>query len=371
MSTTDASRPAAGRFYRKELVALLDHCARVPLTLLLAPAGAGKSTLLSQWQTGAEPRAVVSLNLRPVDDDPVRFLRRFAEQTRAVVPAFDTSWFMPFDVAELPPSSIADALFDALEQVSEPLFIVFDDFQHIRSPETLSVISTLLDQPPADVHLIIASRTQPSFDVSRLRLDDAVVEIGAADLKIRREEVTALNEGLGGTALDEDELAHLLTITEGWMAGVKIALLAAMRSGMQTLQDFDASQPELMEYFGHAVLKGLPDTARTLFMQSSLLDSFNAELCDQVLHSDRAARLIEELTSRELFLIPVPGKSGWYRYHALLKDFLRARVAIDMPDCIAPIHRRATRYFVRQQNFRQAVWPVSYTHLTLPTKRIV
>ena len=178
----------------------------------------------------------------------MRFLRRFAERTRAVVPAFDTSWFMPFDVAELPPSSIADALFDALEQVREPLFIVFDDFQHIRSPETLSVISTLLDQPPADVHLIIASRTQPSFDVSRLRLDDAVVEIGAADLKIRREEVTALNEGLGGTALDEDELAHLLTITEGWMAGVKIALLAAMRSGMQTLQDFDASQPELMEY---------------------------------------------------------------------------------------------------------------------------
>ena len=356
MSTTDASRPTAGRFYRKELVALLDHCVRVPLTLLLAPAGAGKSTLLSQWQSGGEPRAVVSLNLRPADDDPVRFLRRFAERTRAVVPAFDTSWFMPFDVAELPPSSIADALFDALEQVREPLFIVFDDFQHIRSPETLSVISTLLDQPPADVHLIIASRTQPSFDVSRLRLDDAVVEIGAADLKIRREEVTALNEGLGGKALDEDELAHLLTITEGWMAGVKIALLAAMRSGMQTLQDFDASQPELMEYFGHAVLKGLPDTARTLFMQSSLLDSFNAELCDQVLQSDRAARLIEELTSRELFLIPVPGKPGWYRYHALLKDFLRARVAIDMPDCIAPIHRRATRYFVRQQNFRQAVW---------------
>ena len=46
MSATDASRPAAGRFYRKELVALLDHCVRVPLTLLLAPAGAGKSTLL-------------------------------------------------------------------------------------------------------------------------------------------------------------------------------------------------------------------------------------------------------------------------------------------------------------------------------------
>ncbi|MBZ2188866.1 LuxR C-terminal-related transcriptional regulator [Alcanivorax sp. JB21] len=356
MSTTDASRLPPGRYYRKELVALLDHCTQVPLTLLLAPAGAGKSTLLSQWQARPDIGAVISLSLRPADDDPVRFLRRFAEGTRAVVPAFDTSWFMPFDVAELPPASIADALFDALEQVDEPLFIVFDDFQHIRSPETLSVISTLLAQPPGNVHLIIASRTQPAFDVSRLRLEDRLLEINAADLKIRREEVTALNAGLGGEALDDADMTHLLSITEGWMAGVKIALLAAIRSGMQTLQDFDASQPELMAYFGHAVLKGLPDTARTLFMQSALLDSFNAALCDEVLQSDRSARLIEELSSRELFLIPVAGQPGWYRYHALLRDFLRARVAIDMPDCITAIHRRATRFFVRHQNFRQAVW---------------
>lgn len=356
MPSSETPRPLSGRFYRADLVTLLNQSNRVPLTLLLAPAGAGKSTLLNQWQAQPGERHVVQMGLQRADDDPVRFLRRFAEKTRAAVPAFDTSWFMPFDVSELPPSSIADSLYDALQQVALPLFIVFDDFQHIQSEETLSVIATLLADPPDNVHLIIASRTQPLFDVSRLRLDDKVLEISAVDLKVRRSEVSELNQRLGGEALEEQALDHLMAITEGWVAGVKIALLAGIRSGMQTLQDFNASQPEIMDYFGHAVLKGLPDSARTLFMQSALLDTVNAELGDEILQTRQSARLIDELTSRELFLVPVPGKPASYRYHALLRDFLQARLKIEMPDCIVPIHRRATCYFIKTGNFEQAVW---------------
>ncbi|KAF0810186.1 LuxR family transcriptional regulator [Alcanivorax sp. S71-1-4] len=354
MATPDT--PAPGRFLRTGLVKLLAQSAEFPLTLLLAPAGAGKSTLLNQWQDHSGHAHVVRMNLYPPDNDPVRFLRRFAEKTRAAVPAFDTSWFMPFDVAELPPASVADALFDALQQVTAPLFIVFDDFQHIHSTETLSVIDALLAQPPDDVHLIIASRTPPGLNLSRLRLDDQLLEIGMDALRIQPEEVQRLSHCLGGEPLADDVLARLMTITEGWIAGVKIALVASQRSGMQTLQGFDASQPEIMEYFGHAVLSGLPEGARTLFMQSALLDTFNAALCDDVLQTDRAARLIEELASRELFLMPVSGQPGWYRYHTLLRDVLQARLAIEQPDCVAPIHRRATHFFVRAQNFPQATW---------------
>jgi LuxR family maltose regulon positive regulatory protein len=361
MALSNAPQPLRGRFSRTDLVDRVEASATVPLTLLLAPAGAGKSTLLSQWAALPSERHIVQMGLQPVDDDPVRFLRRFAEKTRAVVPAFDTSWFMPFDVSELPPSSIADALYDALQQVTLPLFIVFDDFQCITSPETLSVISVLLADPPTNVHLIIASRTQPLFDVTRLRLDDMVVEIGADDFKVSRTDVTNLNMGLGGEALNDQALDHLMAITEGWVAGVKIALLAAIRSGVETLQNFNASQPEIMAYFGHAVLKGLPDSARTLFMQSALLETFNAELCDEILQTHQSARLIEELTCRELFLMPVVGNLGSYRYHALLKDFLQERLKIDMPECIAPIHHRATHYFTRKRNFEQAVWHAQCT----------
>ncbi|MCG8392666.1 MAG: hypothetical protein MI745_06250, partial [Pseudomonadales bacterium] len=355
MSSTEAFPPVSGRFYRSDLVARLNDCRQVPLTLLLAPAGAGKSTLLNQWQQQVDV-PLVSLAIRPQDDEPVRFLRQFAEQTRAVVPAFDTSWFMPFDVSELPPSSIADALYDALEQVPEPLYIVFDDFQHITNVETLKVLDAMLAHPPKDVHLVIASRTRPPLELAALRLGDKLLELDAGALRVNRQEVTELNRRLGGEPLEDNELEHLMAITEGWVAGVKIALMGAIGAGVGALKNFNASQPEIMDYFGHAVLKGLPDATRALFLQSSLLDNFNAELCDAVLETDRSARLMEELSRRELFIIPVPGKPGWYRYHALLREFLQARVAIDMPDCVTPLHRRASSYFLSQGDYEQAMW---------------
>ncbi|MDX1408104.1 MAG: AAA family ATPase, partial [Saprospiraceae bacterium] len=187
MSSARTTRPLSGQFYRRDLVNRLNACRQVPLTLLMAPAGSGKSTLLSQWLQQAAEQPVVSMAIQPSDDDPVRFLRRFAEQTRAVVPAFDTSWFMPFDVSELPPSSIAEALHDALEQVSGPLYIVFDDFQHIRNAETLNVLDQMCASPPGDVHLIIASRTRPGLNLSLLRLKDNLLELDAGSLRVNRE----------------------------------------------------------------------------------------------------------------------------------------------------------------------------------------
>lgn len=356
MSSARTTRLLSGQFYRQDLVARLNECGQFPLTLLLAPAGSGKSTLLNQWREQVDVPQVVFMAIQPSDDDPVRFLRRFAEQTRAVVPAFDTSWFMPFDVSEMPPSSIAEALQDALEQVPDPLYIVFDDFQHIRNEETLKVLDVMCAYPPSDVHLLIASRTRPALSLAALRLSDALLELDGGALKVNRDEVTELNQRLGGEPLEDSALEHLMAITEGWVAGVKIALMGAMGSGVGTLRDFNASQPEIMEYFGHAVLKGLPDYARKLFLESSLLDHFNAEIGDAVLETTHSAALMEELSRRELFIIPVQGRPGWYRYHALLREFLQARVAIDMPECVAPIHRRATDYFLQQGDFEQALW---------------
>lgn len=356
MSSGRTELPLSGQFYRRELVVRLDDCSQFPLTLLLAPAGSGKSTLLSQWQQQAGDRRVVFMAIQPSDDDPLRFLRRFAEQTRAVVPAFDTSWFMPFDVAEMPSYSIAEALQEALEKVSDPLFIVFDDFQHIRNSDTLAVLDAMCAHPPSGVHLVIASRTRPALNLSSLRVADALLELDAGTLRVKREEVIELNQRLGGEPLEDSALDHLMSITEGWMAGVKIALMGAIGSGVNTLHDFHASQPEIMDYFGHAVLKGLPELTRKLFLESCLLNHFNAAMCDAVLETTHSAKLMDELARRELFIIPVSGRPGWYRYHALLRECLQARVAIDMPECVAPLHCRATQYFLRQGDYEQAMW---------------
>lgn len=344
------------QLFRAELVALLNQADSVPLTLLLAPAGSGKSTLLNQWQQQAGSRQVVFFPIQPADDDPVQFLRRFAEVTRSVVAEFDTSWFMPFDVSGISPDTIAEALFDALQQVRDPLFIILDDFQRIRNPQSLHVLNAMMQRPPSGVHLIIASRTRLPLHISPLKLTDRMQELNAESLRMDRDDVVEMNLRLGGKPLRDTELDHLMAVTEGWVAGVKIALMANLGCGSDTILDFNAAQPDIMDYFGHVVLKGLPEHARTLFLQSSLLDRFNAELCDAVLESKQSARMLDQLSRRELFIMPLAGSPGWFRYHALLREFLQARVMIEMPECVAPVHRRATDYFLQRNQFEQALW---------------
>lgn len=360
MSATDASDYVQGALPRGQLIARINESHTVPLTLLLAPAGSGKTTLLQQWQHQLAqhmPDArVVYVDIQPSDDDPIQCLRLFAERARAVLPAFDTSWFMPFDVSELPPSSVAEALFDALEQVAEPLFIIFDDFQHITNAETHSVLAYMAARPPRNVHLILSSRERPSFDLGYLRLNNKVLEIDGHDLRMCRDDIMLLNEHLGGLPLEDSALDHVMSITEGWMVGVKMALMGAMKAGVNTLENFHASQPEIMDYFGHVVLKKLPKDARALLLKSSLLERFNAPLCDLLLGIDHSAQLIDTLSRRELFIIPEPEKPGWFRYHALFKAFLLARIELDAPSDIAVVHREASNYFFRQGAYSQGLW---------------
>src|SRR5690606_3643042 len=128
--------------------------------------------------------------------------------------------------------------------------------------------------------------------------------------------------------LSVEEAAHVIAMTEGWLTGVKIALLAALESGPEALQGFSGTQVEVVEYFGHVVLKGLPESLRNLFLQSSIFERFNGALCDDVLQRTQSALLLEEVAERELFMLPAEGRGGWFRYHALLHDFLQNRLRI-------------------------------------------
>tara|TARA_R100000306_G_scaffold56519_1_gene54365 strand:- start:8116 stop:10758 length:2643 start_codon:yes stop_codon:yes gene_type:complete len=344
------------RILRRPLITLLDHSEQFPLTLLIAPAGSGKSTLLHHWESLFPTRRIVRLALDERDNDPPRFFRRLAEALRSALPGFDITWYDPF-LREFRPSgsSIAGPLVDAFIQVEGDLHLVLDDFQYIDAPSIIDVFTTLLDDAPARLHLVLATRNYPGFPLTRIKLADKLLVIDSHDLKVTAEEVHHLNTGLGGPALSAENAAHIIAMTEGWLTGVKIALLAALESGPEALQGFSGTQVEVVEYFGHVVLKGLPESLRNLFLQSSIFERFDGALCDEVLQRSQSALLLEEVAERELFMLPAEGRRGWFRYHALLHDFLQNRLKIEQPEMLEPLHRRAAQYFLANDEQEQAL----------------
>lgn len=341
---------------RPGLLQLLSHSERYALTLLLAPAGSGKSTLLAQWLQHESSTRHVLLNLQARDNDPVRFFRRLLAAIRQQVSDFDPSWFDPIG-AEFSRSPVVagELLAEALERVGGNLQLVFDDFHHLTDSVIVDALAALLDSLPDNVRLLIASRKHPGFSLTRLKLQDRLLCIDQHDLRLSAEQVQQLNRHLGGPPLSDDYLRSLQGMTEGWVAGVKVALLAFARYGITALECFSGTQPEIVDYFGEVVLKQLAPELREFFLGSALFDQFDGALCDHVLQRTGSALLLEQLAEQHLFMLPVEQRPGAYRYHALLQDFLGARLRIESPETVLLLRRRATEYYQRQGDVEAAL----------------
>ncbi|WP_237044828.1 LuxR C-terminal-related transcriptional regulator [Aquipseudomonas alcaligenes] len=343
-------------FAREELLELLRHCEQFPLTVLLAPAGSGKSTLLAHWQASRAPGSVVHYPLQARDNEPVRFFRHLAEAIRAQVEDFDVSWFNPF-AAEMyqAPGVVGEYLADALNRIDTRLYVVLDDFQFINQPTILDVLLAMLERLEGPVRVVLSGRNHPGFSLSRLKLENKLLYIDQHDLRLSPTQIQQLNAHLGGPELSADYIDGLMAMTEGWMAGVKVALLAYARFGTVALERFNGSQPEIVDYFGHVVLKRLSPQMHDFLLSCALFERFDGELCDHVLERSGSALLLEDLAARELFMLPVAEQPGCYRYHALLHDFLAKRLSLHKPLEVPRLHGRAALVFRQRGELEPAL----------------
>ncbi|MCC2637537.1 MAG: LuxR family transcriptional regulator [Moraxellaceae bacterium] len=356
MSGTTAPAPfTPARLQRNELLHLLDRSGEFALTFLLAPAGFGKSTLLQQWQQHRPDLRTVLLPLDAGDADPVRFFRRLSNVLRQAVPDFDTLYYNPLSAEiALPPAAVAEALEQALAAVPGPLWLLFDDFQHAHTPFIQQVMALALQRLPSHIHVVMTSRRHPGFSLSRLKLDDRLLMIDEHDLRLDARQLGHL-AGQLGLELTPPQVERLLTLTEGWVAGVRMALLAQARTGPGAVECFNGRQPEIMDYFAHVVLRDLTPDQHDFALCTAVLEEFDAAFCDAVLGRRDSARLLNHIATQALFLQECADRPGWFRYHTLLQDFLESRLGVEMPERVEQLHSDAASYLLQQGETERAL----------------
>ena len=143
----------------------LDH----PLILVSASAGFGKSTLLSAWlETIDLPNAWISLN--KADNDLGVFLAYFLGAMQTLFPDAlpETRAFL--DSISLPDVSvIASSLINELDELERDFILVLDDYHLIREQSIHELLNLLLQYPPQGMHLVIATRQDPSLSLGVFR----------------------------------------------------------------------------------------------------------------------------------------------------------------------------------------------------------
>ncbi len=377
------------RVARPRLLARLDAGLRpgCRLVLLSAPAGFGKTTLLSEWidqrQDAAHKTSAARfcwLSLDEGDNDPARFLRYVTAALQTALPGAGQAALALLQApvgAEgmVSTEGILDALINdlAAQDMQPPILLVLDDYHQIETPEVHAALAYLIDHLPPQAHLALATRSDPPLPFHRLRARDQISELRVADLRFSPAETAAFLNDVMRLNLSAADIAALESRTEGWIAGLQLASLAASSaqgaSSMASfVSDFAGSNRYILDYLAEEVLSQQPAVVQEFLLQTSLLERFCADLCDAVVRypffAAEARRLgsahhqqhLEYLERANLFIVPLDGERRWYRYHNLFAEFLADRLG-RLIDQSAPggraerargLHQRASDWFERQ-----------------------
>ncbi len=388
---------------RPRLVERLNQGLHRKLTLLSAPAGSGKTTLLAEWLAGCG-RPVAWLSLDEGDNDLARFLAyvlaalQTIESRRDAIRAVREGILSAFQMPRPPArDAVLTPLINALAAISAPLVLVLDDYHLIKAQPVHGALEFLLEHFPPQVHLALATRSDPPLHIPRLRGRGQVTELRLADLRFTPDEAAQFLVQAARLELPAEDLAALTLRTEGWAVGLQMVTLAVqghpaepgapgaalrMRTDQTTafLQALASSDRFILDYLVEEVLQRQPPDVQAFLLCTSILDRLTGDLCEVLLddgpmveeegrslrdegesssalrhasgvtrHGASGQEMLERLEAANLFLVPLDGERRWYRYHRLFADLVRKRLQQQVgAQGMAPLHRRASLWYARQ-----------------------
>ena len=204
----------------------------------------------------------------------------------------------------------------------------------------------LLEHRPAALRLVLASRADPPLGLARLRGRGQLAELRAAELRFTIEEAAALLRQAVRPALPEAAVAALTVRTEGRVAGLQLASLSLRQQSDVAgyVAAFSGSHRYVLDYLAGEVLERQPDEVRSFLLETSVLERLSGELCDAVTGRAGSQAMLEQVERAGLFLVPLDEVRGWWRYHQLFADLLRARLLEQQPGQAAQLHRNAAAW---------------------------
>ena len=309
------------------------------LTIISAPAGFGKTTLVTDWldslqgdvknETQAKNK-IAWLSLDKRDSAPTPFLTYLVAALQTLAPNIGVGVLGMLQSPQSPSiESILTTLLNEITTFSDNFTLVLDDYHVIDAKAVDDALAFLLEHMPPQMHLIIATREDPQLPLARLRSQDQLTEMRAADLRFTSTEAAEFLNQVMGLNLPAEDITALETRTEGWIAGLQLAAISMQGQDTSSfIQSFTGSHRFVLDYLVEEVLQQQPTDVQEFLLRTSILDRLCAPLCDALLlDSDISGQeTLAYLERTNLFIVPLDNERRWYRYHRLFADLLRQRL---------------------------------------------
>ena len=328
-----------------------------PVSLVCAPAGSGKTSLLEPLLDAVDDVPTAWLDVGRLEDTARAFWAGVLAALRA------TSVFAPASrIHHLEPPGdtievgFIDDVLTAIAEAGRRVRLVLDDLHSIRDPRTLESLDRLLARQTDALLLVLLSRHDPPLALHRLRLAGRLREIRGADLAFSGDELQELLDR-AGCALDAAQAEQLRVRTEGWAAGIRIAVLS-LSEGVDPdrfLTAFGGDDHAVADYLVAEVLTQQPEDLREFLLATSICTTIPVGLAIRLSGREDAAEVLEQLARRHALTDQLDRRREVYRYHAVLRTYLDAERRRRRPAGEAALHHIAGTWFAEEGEWLHAL----------------
>jgi DNA-binding CsgD family transcriptional regulator len=301
---------------RPRLTRLLDESSAQAI-VVTAPAGYGKTTLAAEWLQ--DRSNVIWYHATSASADVAAFSAGVADVISALMPGVGDRIKQRLRVADTPERAarpLAELLAEDIAGWPEGALLVIDDYHLVADSEPVEDFFDWLLTLSPQLRVLVTSRRRPRWASARRILYGEITEIDRDQLAMNAEEA--------GRVLDDrsDEAVRALVAqAEGWPALIGLAALTEREIPEERVSE------ALYRYFAEEVVRGEAPEVERFMLLASVPSTIDARTARDVLRFEEPDETLAWLVSQGL----LHAAAGEFRFHPLLRTFLRRKLETEEP----------------------------------------